>query len=412
MNCRVKTQVLEGRHVLVLGDTTAYNLKSHLGRIQDAGQVGVIDSKNTPGFMSHVHLALDACSEDVLGLSDVLLWCRPKSKAKKVPSYLQHQEDKESYKWFLGIDNASRVLQAAACRSFILDRDADNYDLFLKFYQEGKDHFVIRSRWDRQVQYLGQQQPMSHCLNQAPCLGSYTIQLPALNHYSSTWGRRIQRRARQATVEVRAIPIAILPPSTPLHAGGPALPLYLIEAREIDSPSLSKDKDEPILWRLISNHVAESFLQATTLIRFYALRWVIEQLFRTAKTEGFDLEATPLETLDAIERQTVMTLHAAAKVLQLVYARGKVEAQPIEEVFEDEERTVLSLINQQYQGKTDKQKNPYPESKTSWATWIIARLGGWKGYESQRPPGPITIKRGLEQFYVFLKAFQMMKPSG
>jgi hypothetical protein len=409
MNCQVKAEVLEDKHVLVLGDTSSWNLKSHIGRIQDSERLGVLEDNKTPGFMSHVHLAIDAVSEDVLGIADVLLWCRLKSRGKRPSSYMQNWEDKESYKWPLGIDNASAALQKASCRTFVLDRDADNYDLFLKFHTEGKDDFVIRSRWDRQVQCQGQEQIMSSCVEQGPALGTYEISLPALDHYSSTSGKRVKRKARKTTIEVRAALIGILPPSTPLHPGGPVLPLYLVQAREV---SLSSDaKEEPILWRLVTSHPVTTFEQAKDIIRYYLLRWIIEQLFRTAKTQGFDLEATQLETFDAIQRQTVMVLHAAAKVLQLVYARDKFNAQPIEEVFNHQERTVLGKINQQYQGTTDKQKNPYPESKTSWATWIVARLGGWKGYQSQRPPGPITIKRGLDKFATFIEAYNFFDSS-
>lgn len=58
----------------------------------------------------------------------------------------------------------------------------------------------------------------------------------------------------------------------------------------------------------------------------------------------------------------------------------------------------LKQINKQLKGKTQKLSNPYQLQSMLWAKWIIARLGGWKGYKSQRHAGPITLKRGLDKF--------------
>jgi len=49
-------------------------------------------------------------------------------------------------------------------------------------------------------------------------------------------------------------------------------------------------------------------------------------------------------------------------------------------------------------GKTKKQQNPYPPSTLPWATWLVARLGGWSGYQTQSPPGMPILVRGLRQF--------------
>ncbi|MGB4774423.1 MAG: hypothetical protein WBP45_04570, partial [Daejeonella sp.] len=50
-------------------------------------------------------------------------------------------------------------------------------------------------------------------------------------------------------------------------------------------------------------------------------------------------------------------------------------------------------------GGTTKLSNPHQPQTLKWATWIIARLGGWKGYASQRKPGPLVLHRGLIKFY-------------
>jgi hypothetical protein len=60
--------------------------------------------------------------------------------------------------------------------------------------------------------------------------------------------------------------------------------------------------------------------------------------------------------------------------------------------------TCLEQINASQEGNTQKQKNPHPLKTLPWASWIIARLGGWKGFASQRPPGVIILRLGLERF--------------
>ncbi|HAO22653.1 MAG: hypothetical protein BWK80_56510 [Desulfobacteraceae bacterium IS3] len=58
----------------------------------------------------------------------------------------------------------------------------------------------------------------------------------------------------------------------------------------------------------------------------------------------------------------------------------------------------LRMLLNRYEGKTDKQKNPFQENSLSWAAWIIAGIGGWKGYRRADPAGQITMRRGLEIF--------------
>jgi hypothetical protein len=56
------------------------------------------------------------------------------------------------------------------------------------------------------------------------------------------------------------------------------------------------------------------------------------------------------------------------------------------------------VIELSLQGRTKKLQNPYPPASLPWANWLIARLGGWSGYSSQRPPGMPTLVRGLRLF--------------
>jgi len=64
------------------------------------------------------------------------------------------------------------------------------------------------------------------------------------------------------------------------------------------------------------------------------------------------------------------------------------------------------------QGKTTKLSNPFNKTKLPWAFWILARLGGWKGYASQRKAGFATLINGLKKFYDIYQGYSIEKDVG
>ncbi len=73
----------------------------------------------------------------------------------------------------------------------------------------------------------------------------------------------------------------------------------------------------------------------------------------------------------------------------------------------EDEFKCLTKLNEQIQGNTEKQKNPFLEGTVSWTVWIFARLGGWMGYGSQRKPGATTLIRGMHKFYQIYKGYAL-----
>ena len=88
------------------------------------------------------------------------------------------------------------------------------------------------------------------------------------------------------------------------------------------------------------------------------------------------------------------------------------DGQNIDEIFTETEQQCLNDLNKKLSGKTKKQSNPFKRTQLKWATWIISRLGGWKGYASQRCAGLITIRNGLEKFYLIYEGWMIAKDVG
>lgn len=390
-------QQVDGLHVLSVSDSSEINLQAHVGRLKPEG-LGVVGNNSDVGFFIHPSLVLNAAGGCPLGISHVQVWTRdPERPDKHQRNYESLPiEQKESYKWLQSAEYSARCLLSGGARmvTHIGDRESDMYEEWARV-PDAYNHLLLRVCRDRCL--LGRADSLYEYLAQQPCEGTYPIDVPA--------DARINRRAREALMAVRFTPLEI---RRPKHLSAAAYPpgvqLYAVEAKEINPPVGQK----PIHWRLLTTHAVMTLEQALQMIEWYRWRWKIELLFATLKTAGLDIESSELESVGAIQRLTVLALSVAVQILQLLEGRDQPELS-ISLTFSAEQQQCLEQIAPTLDGNTEKQRNPYPMGSLAWASWIIARLGGWSGYQSQRLPGIRTLARGLREFEAMFRGWKLLQ---
>ncbi len=351
------------RHVLVIQDTTVVRSGSRRGE----------------GLFLHAALAVDADEGAVLGLAAASFLSRDGSKSKASTRQAAFA-DKESVRWLEGVQAADRVSATAAQVTVIADRESDVFEVFAQ-RPVGVD-LLIRAKHDRAMGDGGAR--LWARADAAPEAGRTRIDLaPAPG-----------RRARTATVAVRTLTVE---PARPGRGGqGKHTPggvrLNFVDVREIDPPA----GVTPLHWRLLTTLPAATAAEGFAVAELYRRRWAIEQLFRTLKTAGFDIEAVEIQDEDALRRLVMAALVAAVTVQQLVHARDGVQAaapiRPLTDAFDEADLPLLKAYTAKLEGKTQRQKNPHPEGSLAYAAWVCARLGGWTGYYGK--PGPAVMLSG------------------
>jgi len=378
----------KGRHVLAIQDTSEINYQAQRGRKHGLGTVG---NGTDVGLFVHPVLAVDAQTQECLGLVDAQIWRRTKSKAenyKRLPI-----EEKESYRWVKGGSQAKAVLAEAALVTVMDDREGDIYEKWARLPDE-RTHLLTRASRDRN---LADGSRLFATMARLPEAHRFPLDLPA---------RPGKRGARTARLAVRFGRIRICRPGACSDRNAPPeIELSAIEVRELNPPP-----GDAICWRLLTTHPLESVEQALTVIGWYRERWHIEQLFRTLKRQGLRIEQSVIEDGEALEKLAVIALIAATITMQLVLARAAGgQDTPASRVFEPEQIEVLHALQKKLQGRTIKQRNLHSPGSLAWAGWTIARLGGWTGYDSDKSSGPITMRDGLERFYGIVDGYNLAK---
>lgn len=356
---------LGGRHVLAIQDTTTVRAAAE-GRC----------------IAMHPVIAVDATEGALLGLVDARFFVRNGGKREQRKD--QDFARKESRRWLDGAEHAAALAAAGAAQvTVVADREGDIYEDFA--CRPCGVEVLIRAGQDRR---LADGTHLFAKVEALPEAGRMMVDLAA------TPGRC----ARRAVLALRFAPVELARPvsrkrSAERAALPPSVTLTLVEAREIDPPAGVPAAH----WRLLTTHAVADAADARRIVGFYRQRWTIEQLFRTLKTKGFDVEALRLAEGGPFEKLVAASLVAAVTVLQLVREREGAAQRPLEDAFDPENRPALEAISASLEGKTARQKNPHPNGSLAFAAWVFARLGGWTGYYGK--PGPVVMLSGLVQFH-------------
>lgn len=376
-------ELSKDRHVLSIQDTTEFNLSGQRGRVKAQSGLGKTTKKDVLGFMLHSSLVIDAFVGSALGYSYIKTWERKEETPDRhVRKYQQLPiEAKESYKWIAATNQSKLLLQQAKTITIIADRESDIYDL-LAVATEQQIHLLIRSNANRQMQTGGK---LLNHLSSLPVMHTYNLMI------RGDIRKNIDKRS--AVMELKWDKVALMKTKQCKNKQLPSsTQMYVVEVKE-------QNKAKGIYWRILTTHPVTNAEDAMQIIEWYKHRWYIEQIHRLLKTEGFRIERSQLEQGWAIRKLTLLAMMATLRILQMMLAYEDDQEQPIDEVFDKEQQQCLQMMNAQLEGETDKLKNPAKPNTLKWATWIIARLGGWKGYASQRKPGPVVLQKGLARFY-------------
>jgi hypothetical protein len=371
------TAAAEGRHILAIQDTSEINFATTAKRRRGLGEIG---KGNGHGVLLHSMLAVDAENGSCLGLLGGEVWTR---KGRRTTSHdLRDLSDKESQRWITTALAAKPRLAKAAMVTVIGDRESDIFALYAKAAEQ-HFHVIARSMHDRK---LASGTGLYAACEAMAVVDQRAIVLPA----------RAQRAERAAVLELRFGAVNLARPQTKLLRHLPeSLPMTLVDVREVDPQAGT----EPLHWRLLTDHPVTNAEQAWPIVEWYKRRWLIEQFHRVLKTQGLKLEDSQIATADRLIKLVAIAAKAAIITIQLLQARDGRSHQPVRLAFDANEVATLAALNQTLEAQSKRLRNPHPPDNLAWAAWIIGRLGGWDGYPSSKPPGPITIKHGLEYFY-------------
>lgn len=421
--CDIPADRIESKRLLVAGDGSSVNmnLRGHGLRTQWAKSHSCLANSKVAGFQFMAGLVLDQSTHDIIGVSDMVLYDSPRDfrskKSRHTDRYWRLQlplQQRESGAWSILADNSMSKLSLAQQVTFVFDREADSYENMAYLGHRTAADFIIRQKYNRKAKTSGgKEEKVGNLLAHQPWVDFKTVKITALNHRVRKGNRKRKRQKRKAKLKIRYIQLMVSKPQEyhKHHSDRPAIeqPLYLVEVQEDESTVPKGEK--PIHWRLWTSWKVESAEMAWEVIDAYRARWNVEQLFRLLKTDGINLEISQLNHPDRIKRLLIMTTKACAEALRLVQARDGKHFIEIGEMFDNKEQALLEKLNSKLSKKDTATVNPHAPESLAFAAWVVARLGGWNGYASQRPPGPIKMHRGLQEFYKLLSWAELLNDS-
>jgi hypothetical protein len=362
-----------GPTALCIQDTTELDL-SHLPGTTGLGELRIASRRGI-----HLHPALVLSTTGVpLGLLGVKTFVRdPAEHGKRQRRGERRFEEKESYLWWEMVERTEGLVNAPGRLLTVGDRGMDVLDVLARGSLSGY-RLLLRAAQDRWVNDFVEDYACATLFETVLATrarGTRQIHLPA----QAARGKQPARAERMATLHLRFTSVVLRVKDVPAQR----VPVWAIHVAE-DS---AEEVVTPVEWMLLTTEPIETAADAWERVRWYLLRWRIEEFFKVLKT-GCRAEARQFESRESYENALALLLVAAVRILSLRDRAREQPEMPASVVFNEVELEVLKANAQQAREPLD--ETPSMRQAVRW----MARMGGFLGRKSDGEPGWLTIWRG------------------
>ncbi len=372
-------QVSDKKQLLIIQDISNVSYND-----LQAGSLGYLDNKEGRGILCYSSMAV---TTEGLPLSLLYqhTWVRPLDELGKSAKRKQTRfEDKESYRWYEGMQEVNNLLEPSMHKIHIADREADIYELFFHAFDPNTD-LLIRARHNRQL--CDGSQLWDNIATQ-PAAATLSLDIPD----------KTGRKKLQVEAEVKYHQVEILRPATNKHSYESVV-LTAIEIKETNSNN--KKEEDTIHWKLLTSLGISSVSDALQCVKWYTFRWLIERFHYVLKS-GTKVEELQLKDAASLQKAINVYSLAAFRVMQLVYESRHQPAVSCEIVLTRAQWVTLYMLIHK-SNEMPKQ----PPSLQQAVLWI-GRLGGHIGRKSDGPPGLKTVWLGYQQLCHAASVYELM----
>ena len=387
-------------HVLCIEDTSELNYDNISGRLdEDDPDFGPGTEKSMEySVFLHPCLVADAESLIPLGFSHVDIWNRTRDRSGIPDRHDRPLEQRESYKWAKGAEKTVASLPPEVHKTMVFDREGDTYETMARVIESGCD-IIVRSRFNR---FSSDGHPIWDKMLESDALCTYEMVV-----------KRKGEPARTAHMELRWEGFEVKCPRRNPNKCPKTINVTCVYTREV--PGTTPEGIEPVEWKLLTSHEVGNLEDAMRIISWYRLRWLIEEAFGIIKSRGMNVGDAQLESGKAMKKLIILSLYVAFTLMVAKMALdARNEDMPATIIFSEKQLITLHAIMGYLHSQSPKAmggKNPYAKESMPWAAWILARLGGWSGYEKAHgKPGYKSMSKGLDKFFTWHMARTAYEP--
>jgi hypothetical protein len=335
---RMKSQ----QTVLCIQDGTDLNYTS-LAQCQGLGIIG----SNQTGAKArglHLHSTLAFTTEGLpLGVLRGQCWApQPKDPDDTRSSRNIPIEEKKTYCWIKGLRDCQALTDELPQTQLVctLDREADFFELFDDQRQHPGVDLLVRANHNRNTT---DNTKLFDTLRGSSVQARMSIKVnqQSARPKKSKQKARTGRPARNAKVSLHFQTVEFPPPSYYEDQDKAPLKVWAVYVRETDPPA----GVSPIEWCLLTTCEVLSVEDAKTCLRWYCLRWRIEDWHRVLKS-GCGIENLRHETADRLKRAIAIRLVIGWRIMLMTLLGRECPELPASVLFSDLEIEVLTAYAQ------------------------------------------------------------------